>query len=70
LPAGNPDHSGCTHCIFCSAGPHHAVISTAPALFHRVKIARVVISWFGDTSGLRRLTRYTIASPRGPPFSA
>ncbi len=19
LPAGNPDHSGCTHCIFCFA---------------------------------------------------
>ena len=29
-PAKLPDHSGCTHCIFCFAGAHHAVIGTAP----------------------------------------
>jgi hypothetical protein len=44
------------------------VISTAPAVFHRVNVAMVVVSWLGETSGLR-LTRYTIASPRGPPLS-
>ena len=69
LPAGNPDHSGCTHCIFCFAGAHHAVIGTAPAVFHRVNVAIVVVSRLGETFGLRWLTRYTIASPRGPPLS-
>jgi hypothetical protein len=70
LPAGNPDQSGCTHCIFCFAGAQHAVIGTAPAIFHRINVAMVVVPRLGDRSGLRWLTRYTIASPRGPPFSA
>jgi hypothetical protein len=69
LPASKPDLSDCTHCIFCFAGAHDAVIGTVPALFHRVNVAMVVVPWGGDTSGLKRLTRYTIASPRGPPFS-
>jgi len=68
VPAKNPD-PGCAHCIFCFAGAHHAVISTAPAVFHRVNVAMVVVSRLGETSGLRWLTRYTIASPRGPPLS-
>ena len=70
LPASNPDLADCTHCIFCFAGSHHAVIGTAPAVFQRVDVAMVVVPWLGETSGLRRLTRYTIASPRGPPLSA
>ena len=70
LPASNPDQSGCTHCIFCFAGAHHAVIGTAPAVFHSVDVAMVVVPWLGDPFGLTRLTRYTIASPRGPPLDA
>jgi hypothetical protein len=69
-PAGNPDHSGCTHCIFCFAGAHHAVIGAAPAVFHRVNVPMVVVLWLGDAPRPRRLTRYTIAMPRGPPLSA
>ena len=38
----------CTHCIFCFAGAHHAVIGTAPAIFHRVNVAMVVVPWLGD----------------------
>ena len=68
-PASKPDLADCTHCIFCFAGAHHAVIGTAPAIFHRVNVAMVVAPWLGDGSGLTRQTRYTIASPRGPPFS-
>ena len=67
LPASKPDQSGCTHCIFCFAGAHDAVIGATPAVFHRVNIAMVIVARLGDTSGLTRLTRYTIASPRGPP---
>ena len=69
LPASKSD-SGCTHCIFCFAGAHHAVIGTAPAIFHRIDVAMVVVPWRGDASALARSTRYIIASPRGPPFSA
>ena len=69
LPAGNPDHTNCADCIFCFAGSHHAAIGMAPVGFHRVNIAMVVVPWLGETSGLRWLTRHTIASPRGPPFS-
>jgi hypothetical protein len=66
MPASDHDQ----HCIFCFAGAHHAVIGTAPAVFHRVNVATVMVPRLGDTSGLRRLTRYTIANPRGPPLSA
>jgi hypothetical protein len=68
-PANKPDLSGCTHCIFCFAGAQHAVIGGTPAVFHRVRVAMAVVRWLGDTPGLNRLTRYTIASPRGPPLS-
>jgi hypothetical protein len=69
-PIKIPDHSGCTHCIFCFAGPHHAVIGAAPAVFHRVYVAVLVARWLDDTFGLRRITRHTIANPRGPPLDA
>jgi hypothetical protein len=70
LPADKPDLSGCTHCVFCFAGAHHAVVGAAAADFHRVNVTMVVVPWHGDTSVPVRLTRHIIASPRGPPFSA
>jgi hypothetical protein len=70
LPASKPDLADCMHCIFCFAGSHDAVIGTAPALFHHINVAMLVVPRLGDQSGLRRLTRYAIASPRGPPLSA
>src|ERR1700756_792218 len=48
LPASKPDLSDRTHCIFCFAGTHLAVIGAAPAVFHRVNIATVVAPWHGD----------------------
>ena len=68
LPASKPD-SGCTHCVFCFAGAHHAVIGAASAVFHRVNVAMVVVPWRGETSAWTRLTRYTLPNPRGPPLS-
>jgi hypothetical protein len=70
LPADKPDLSGCSHCIFCFAGAHHAVIGAAPAGVHRIDVAMVTVVWRGDASGIVRLTRHSIASPRGPPSSA
>jgi hypothetical protein len=69
-PTKIPDHSGCTHCIFCFAGAHHAVIGVAPAVFHRAYVAVLVAPWLDDTFGLTRITRYAIANPRGPPLDA
>jgi hypothetical protein len=70
LPADKPDLSDSTHCVFCFAGAHHAMVGAAPADFHRVKVAMVVVPWHGDTSVPVRPARHAIASPRGPPFSA
>jgi hypothetical protein len=67
-PAKNSDQ-GCAHCVFCFAGAHHAMISTASTVFHRVNVVMVALPWLGDRSGLTRQARYTNASPRGPPLS-
>src|SRR6516225_3440711 len=64
VPAKNSDRP-CAHCMFCLAGAQHAVIGTAPAAFHRINVAIVVVPWHGDSSGLGSLARYTLASPRG-----
>ena len=70
LPAGYSDRSGCTHCIFCFAGAHHALVTAAPASFGRVQIAEITVPWLGDERSAARLFRYIIANPRGPPVVA
>jgi hypothetical protein len=67
LPAGKPDYNGCTHCIFCFAGAHHAVFGNPPILFGRVTLATVMVRWLGNERSVERLIRFTIANPRGPP---
>ena len=57
LPASNPDQSGCTHCIFCFAGAHHAVIGTAPAVFHTCRCRD------GGRGVARRHVRLNAANP-------
>jgi hypothetical protein len=70
LPADNPDHSVCTHCIFCFAGSHPAVTKASPAVFHRVAVTITVVSLTADTRGLPSSPPYSIANPRGPPLGA
>lgn len=70
LPASNPDHCGCTHCIFCFAGSHHAVIEASPAVFRRIGDAIVAVSLAVDKRDLFHLPAHSIASPRGPPLDA
>lgn len=70
LPAGNPVKSGCTHCIFCFAGAHHALIAPAAVLVQRTQAAIVESSWAINRRALPRLAAYSIARPRGPPPSA
>jgi hypothetical protein len=69
-PAGIPSHPGCSHCIFCFAGSHHAVIGSSPVLLTRVYVtvvdgARPVAAQIPP-----RLSAHSIASPRGPPLRA
>jgi hypothetical protein len=70
LPAGNPDHTNCTHCIFCFAGSHPAVIGAAPLVFHRVDAEILVAPSTADESPLPSARAHSIASPRGPPLGA
>ena len=70
LPAGNPDHTGCTHCIFCFAGSHHAAIGAPPVVCHRVYVEGVQAPSVGVDERLPRLPAYSIANPRGPPLGA
>jgi hypothetical protein len=70
LPAEAPAHPGCSHCIFCFAGSHHALIGSPPVLFSRVDVAVIDVPLAADKHGPPRLSAYTIASPRGPPLRA
>ena len=69
-PAGIPDHSGCTHCIFCFAGAHHAVVDSAPEMARRIVVTAVETPRLLIDRGPSRLPFYAIAHPRGPPARA
>jgi hypothetical protein len=70
LPVSVPGHPGCTHCIFCFAGSHHALLSAPPTLLVRRGTDVVDPPWIADTSPLPRLSAHSIANPRGPPRGA
>jgi len=67
-PAGNPNHTECTHCIFCLAGSHHAVIRAPLLSFHRAYVEVIDISWVVYWQTIHRPPAHSIASPRGPPL--
>jgi len=69
-PAGIPGHPGCSHCIFCFAGAHHALIGAPPELISRVAVAVIDVPLAADKHGPPRLSAYAIARPRGPPLRA
>jgi hypothetical protein len=69
--SGNtPSHPGCTHCIFCFAGSHHALIGSPPVLVYRLNVEFVDVPRVSDRHALPRVSAYAIARPRGPPLSA
>jgi hypothetical protein len=70
LPTSNPEHTGCTHCIFCFAGSHHAAIGAPPLVCHRVYVEGVQAPSVGVDERLPHLPAYSIANPRGPPLGA
>jgi hypothetical protein len=69
-PAEAPGHSGCSHCIFCFAGAHHALTGSPPLLSRRLHITVVDVARTPDPAVLPRHLAYSIASPRGPPLRA
>jgi hypothetical protein len=70
LPIGGAGGPGCTHCIFCFAGAHHALVGSPPALFARVNVEIIGVLRTIDKHALPRLSAHSIASPRGPPLRA
>ena len=70
LPTSDPEHAGCTHCIFCFAGSHHAAIGAPPLVCHRVYVEGVQAPSLGVDERLPHLPAYSIANPRGPPLGA
>jgi len=70
LPAGNPDHTGCTLCILCLAGSYHAVIGASPAISNLTEVEIVVARSLAGKQQLPRARAHSIASPRGPPIGA
>jgi len=70
LPADVPGHPGCSHCIFCFAGSHHAVMGSPPSLFKRLAAVVIEATFVVDRRDLPHLSAHSIASPRGPPLQA
>ncbi len=62
-----PSHPGCTHCVFCFAGSHHALAAAPVTLFHRFAARFVDVPPATDQHQLPPLSDYVIARPRGPP---
>jgi hypothetical protein len=70
-PAGNPDRSGgCTHCIFCFAGSHHAAIGAPTVVVQRAYADTGEKPWAADKHALPHFPAHSIANPRGPPLRA
>jgi hypothetical protein len=67
-PANIPDRSGCTHCLFCFAGAHHAVIGAPQVVFHRIDVEGVATPWLPDITSQPPTPAHSIANPRGPPL--
>jgi hypothetical protein len=70
LPNGNSPHAGCTHCLFCFAGAHVAVIGAQPVLLHRLGAELSDALAAVDDQYVPGLPPHSIAEPRGPPFRA
>jgi hypothetical protein len=70
LPVDVPGHAGCSHCIFCFAGSHHAVMGSPPSLFKRLAAVVIESVVVVDRHDLPNLSAHSIASPRGPPLQA
>ena len=71
-PADLPGHHGDAHCIFCFAGIHH-YLGQGPvpsSLLGQADLKSASLRWPADNRRVSILSRYSIARPRGPPFSA
>jgi hypothetical protein len=69
-PAKAPGSAACTHCVFCFAGSHHAVLQAPHFVFHAAYVDVADAIKPADRPLLLGPPAYSIASPRGPPLAA
>jgi hypothetical protein len=69
-PDTNSDYLVCTHCIFCFAGAHPAVVGGSNAVLHRIDFEILVVASINNESLRPNTPSHSIASPRGPPRGA
>jgi hypothetical protein len=69
LLTGAPVQPGCSHCIFCFAGSHHAALGSSPDFVHLLHLVAYDAPWVPDGNPLP-LSAHSIASARGPPIGA
>jgi hypothetical protein len=67
LPVNAPIRAPCSHCIFCFAGAHHAVIGSPPALNRNAHVEIVAAASPPSRFDLPHVADHSIANPRGPP---
>jgi hypothetical protein len=70
LPVEAPSHPGCSHCIFCFAGSHHAALGSSAVVLQRMDVAAVDAPWVPHGDKPPRRSAHSIASARGPPIGA
>jgi hypothetical protein len=69
-PGHAPDHSGDQHCVLCFSSVSLALAVPGASAFRRVELQTSQVSWRINGTSLPPSRQYTIARPRGPPFSA
>jgi hypothetical protein len=69
-PGHAPDHSGDQHCVLCFSSVSLALAVPGASAFRTVEFQSRQVSWRINATGLTQSRQYTIARPRGPPFSA
>lgn len=69
-PADAPIYPACNHCIFCFAASHHAVVEAPTVAAARIELTVIDVAPANIAYASRRLSAYSIASPRGPPLKA
>jgi hypothetical protein len=69
-PANQPKSHGHNHCIFCFAGAFHLLDAPEPVTIKHVSRVVSEVQQSAHPLFLPAFSRYSIAPPRGPPFSA
>jgi hypothetical protein len=69
-PAGPQQPPADDHCVFCFAGAFHLLDAPRPAVVQHVNSEIKKARHSAHSLSLSSFSRYSVARPRGPPFSA